>query len=590
MNNSVVQMVFRRMTATQIMSAVTVTICLLVDSLVIGRYLGVDAMSAYGLANPLIIIFNALGTMTSCGVQVYLGKAMGKGDAEDCRRCFSTSLVMSIAISAIWMLFIFAATGPICVMLGAGSPGAGNQVAAMTDDYLRGYILGAPFFFMSQIMVPYLQSMGKRKLTVASVAAMTAADIIFDLLCVYALDAGMFGIGLSSGISYFVATLVGIGFFMNKDCTFKFEKDLVSAKTMKEIAYGGNPVLVNQAFFMIRVYALNRILLAVTGTVAVAAISVISTIGSIIFSIGLGAGSIALMLASIFYSEEDRSSLYDLINVMSLYSLKLIVIVVLFVQIAAPSIIDLFFDGSAEVTAIAITGLRLYSISLIACVLTTVYKNYYQGIRIMKLTNVLSFVNNVGILIPAVWVFSKMFGLLGVWIGIIVSEFATLAFICVVVWIKFGKVSFTTEAFSMLGPDFGASKKDVLELTITDMDTALAAPQTIGEFCTKKGLGDRLSMLLSLCVEEIIVNTVKYGFTDDKQKHSAEIRLVVHDEKCIVRIRDNCIGFDPTKYFELHESDSPTSHIGIRMVMKMVNEIDYINSLGLNNLYMSINR
>jgi anti-sigma regulatory factor (Ser/Thr protein kinase) len=97
-------------------------------------------------------------------------------------------------------------------------------------------------------------------------------------------------------------------------------------------------------------------------------------------------------------------------------------------------------------------------------------------------------------------------------------------------------------------------------------------------------------MLLSLCVEEIIVNTVKFGFTNGKQKHSAEVRLVVDDEKCIIRIRDNCIGFDPTKYFELHEYDSPTDHIGIRMVMKMVNEIDYINSLGLNNLYMSINR
>ena len=590
MGNTMVQKVFRQMTATQIMSAVTVTVCLLIDSIVIGRYLGVDAMSAYGLANPVLIIFNALGTMTSCGVQVYLGKAMGKGDLADCRKCFSTSVVMSLVMSAFWMLLIFAATKPLCIMLGAGSPAADNQVFKMTGDYLRGYILGAPFFFMSQIMVPYLQSMGRRQLTVASVAAMTAADIIFDLFSVYVFDAGMFGIGLASGISYLAATLVGITFFMKKDCTFKFEREGVSVKTSGAIAYGGNPVLVNQVFFMVRVYALNQILLAVSGTVAVAAISVISTIGSIIFSIGLGAGSIALMLASIFYSEEDRKSLYDLVFVMTFFSLKLIVIVVALVHLTAPWIIDLFFDGSAEVTAIAVTGLRLYTVSLIACVLVTVFKNYFQGIMNMKLTNVLSFINNVGILIPAVWLFSKLMGLYGVWIGIIVSEFATLAFICAVAWKKYGKVSFTSEAFSMLGPDFGAADDDVFELTVTDMDTAINASKQIGEFCTEKGLGARLSMLLSLCVEEIIVNTVKFGFTNDKEKHSAEVRLVIHDEKCIVRIRDNCIGFDPTKYFELHESDSPTDHIGLRMVMKMANEVDYINSLGLNNLYMKINR
>ena len=72
-----VKKVFQQMTAAQIASSVTVTVCLLVDSIVIGRLLGVDAMSAYGLANPVIIIFNALGTMAACGVQVLVGKAMG---------------------------------------------------------------------------------------------------------------------------------------------------------------------------------------------------------------------------------------------------------------------------------------------------------------------------------------------------------------------------------------------------------------------------------------------------------------------------------------------------------------------------------
>jgi Na+-driven multidrug efflux pump len=47
-----IKKVFRRMTAAQIVSAVTVTLCLLVDSIVIGRMLGVEAMSAYGLASP----------------------------------------------------------------------------------------------------------------------------------------------------------------------------------------------------------------------------------------------------------------------------------------------------------------------------------------------------------------------------------------------------------------------------------------------------------------------------------------------------------------------------------------------------------
>ena len=40
------------MLLTQILSAMTVTLCMLIDSIMIGRFLGVDSMSAYGLARP----------------------------------------------------------------------------------------------------------------------------------------------------------------------------------------------------------------------------------------------------------------------------------------------------------------------------------------------------------------------------------------------------------------------------------------------------------------------------------------------------------------------------------------------------------
>ena len=54
---------FRKMTVAQIFSALSRTVCMLVDSIIIGRLLGVDSMSAYGLALPLLTLLIALGTM-----------------------------------------------------------------------------------------------------------------------------------------------------------------------------------------------------------------------------------------------------------------------------------------------------------------------------------------------------------------------------------------------------------------------------------------------------------------------------------------------------------------------------------------------
>ena len=98
------------------------------------------------------------------------------------------------------------------------------------------------------------------------------------------------------------------------------------------------------------------------------------------------------------------------------------------------------------------------------------------------------------------------------------------------------------------------------------------------------GVDAKTAMLIGLCVEEMTVNIIEHGFTKDKLSHNVDVRLVLVEDKRIIRIRDNCVNFDPTNYLELHQSSDPTAHIGLRMVMAMVKEANYVNTLGLNNL------
>lgn len=585
-----IRKVFKQMTFVQILSSAMVSVCLLVDSIVIARLIGVDAVSAYGLANPLLILFTSLGTMMSVGVQVVIGETMGRGDVKGCTRMYSTSIGMSLILAVLWLFIVFVFTDPICTLLGAGRPSSDNQIFTMTGEYLRGFILGAPFFFLSQVMVPYLQAMGRRKIAAVSTLAMTAVDVILDLLSVYVFHAGMFGIGIASGLSYLVAMLACMGFFLRKDCLFKFNPKGIGLKMMRHMLYAGIPVLVVQASFMVRAYFINRILMKVSGTIAVAVFAVISTTGTICFCIGLGSGSVALMLASIFYGEEDRSSIYELIKTMTTHSLKLIIAVMIVVELTAPWIAGMFLGNYPSVLSIAIPGFRIYLLSLIPCVLANVFKNYYQGTGRMWLTNFISLCQNIILVLPCVWILGTMMGVTGVWIGVIAGEAATLLAFSIIVWVRNRKVSFSAEAYSLLDRDFGANPSEVFEMSVTDMDTAVGASQKIDDFCKSKGLGSRVSMLVSLCVEEIVVNIIRHGFTQDDSAHNADIRVVIDEKKCIIRVRDNCIGFDPTSYMQLYKNDDPTAHIGIRVVMGMASEVSYMNTLGLNNLHMSILR
>lgn len=574
----------QQMSSTQIISAMTTTLCLLIDSIVIGRLVGVDAMGAYGIASPLLIIFSACGTMMVNGVQVHLGKAMGRGDMDGADACYSTSIVMSLALAALGLVLIFAAGGPICTLLGAGKPSAENPVFALTGDYLRGYMLGAPFFFLSQIMTAYLQTMGKRKLVLASVIAMTATDVAFDLLSVFVLHGGMFGIGLASALSYLAAFLVCLGWFLKKDCLFHFRRKSLHLADAAEILRAGSPVLLNQAFFTLRTFLINQILLGLAGNPAVAAFAVFTTLGNLIFSVGVGAGSVMLMLSSIFYHEEDRSSLQSLIGAMIPYALTLVTVAVVLAEVLSAWLIRLFLGSDPAILALAVPGLRIFLIGMIPNVLNNVIKCYFQGIQHTLITNVIAFLQSVGLTVVCAWIFSLVFGLTGFWIGTVVGQLLTLLVIAILVWRKCGAISFSDAAFSYLAPDFGAKPEDCMELAVGDVTAAVAASQRLCDFCRGKGIEPRTSMLIGLCVEEMTVNIIEHGFTKDKLSHNVDVRLVIEQDKRIVRIRDNCVNFDPTKYLELHQSDDPVAHIGLRMVMGMVKEANYINTLGLNNL------
>ena len=97
-----------------------------------------------------------------------------------------------------------------------------------------------------------------------------------------------------------------------------------------------------------------------------------------------------------------------------------------------------------------------------------------------------------------------------------------------------------------------------------------------------------MSYFMALCIEEMANNVVSYGFTEGRD-NLIELRLIKKEDRWILRLRDNCESFDTVHYMELHKTeDDPTSHLGIRMVFAVVKDAKYVNSLGLNNLTLTL--
>ncbi len=577
------------MLAAQILSAMTVMICMLVDSIIIGRFLGVDAMTAYGLANPVLLIFAAVGSMLSAGIQVVCGKFMGIGDREGTNRCFSAAVFLVAAISAAGLVLVLALSSPLCVFLGAGKPVSDNRVFFLTQDYLRGFIVGAPAFLCAMIMVPFMQMSGNRTRLVAAVAAMTVSDIAFDLLNVYVFKGGTLGMGLASSFSYYIALVIGGSYFLKKNSMFRLSLKGITAKICADIFKNGIPTMLNQVSMVLLVFLFNKLLLYVGGNISVAAYSIVSTIGNICYCFGAGIGAVALMMSSLFYSDEDRRALYTIVRTMAFYAVVSTAAVIGVLMFAAPFLVGLFISGDSGPREIAAAGVRLFSLSLMPSALNTAFKNFYQGTERTRLTRIISVLQSFVFTAIYAVILSRFFKTTGVWCGWVLGESTTLLFICVFVWLKNKKIAVSSKIYALLPKDLGTTQDNCFDITARTTAEVVAASEKATAFCLERGESERDSRLISLCIEEMANNIVEHGFTKDTRKdHTIDIRLIFKDDKRLIRIRDNCVNFDPIAYMDLHKTDDPTVHIGIRLVMKMVKDANYVCSLGLNNLTLAL--
>ena len=580
-----IQKLFKQMVISQIISAMAVMLCLVIDSIMISRFLGTDAMAAYGFASPVLLVFASFGSLLSSGIQVVCSRAMGLGDEDKINRCYSLSVIIATSVSIAGVILVVVFVDPLCTLLGAKE---GTEVFNLTKDYLIGFVFGAPFFIGAQILVPFLQMAGQRTKLVVAVLTMTVADVTFDLLNVFVIKKSTFGMGLASTLSYVVAVAIGIVYFFRKDCIYKFRSKQLGKGLFREIAKGGIPTMVNQVSLVLLVYLVNRTMVKVGEEVAVAAYALVSTIANIGYCIGNGISEVSLMLASISYNEDDEKSLSDIVKNQTIFSIGINLFgSIVFLTLADP-VVSLFVASDAPERATAIFGLRIFATCLVISSINAAFKKYYQAIGMVRFSESISVMQNL--VFPAIVVvsFGAIFGTPGVWFFYPIGEILSLLYITIYVWRRSGAPLGSHQSFVCLPPGFGAAPGDALEMEICKVEDIQEAAIEASEFCDEKGVSKRKSMYTALCIEEMANNIVRHGFSGSNNQ--IDIRLVCRDDELIVRIRDNCKSFDPVKYYQMMrpDEDDPTTHIGIRMVFKMTKDIRYVNSLGLNCLTMKI--
>ena len=91
-----------------VMTSLVMTICTIVDALLIGNIVGSDGLAATSFSTPVYLFYALLGITLGSGACVRIGRALGASDVSEANSVFRRLLGLGLLIGALcWCILLF---------------------------------------------------------------------------------------------------------------------------------------------------------------------------------------------------------------------------------------------------------------------------------------------------------------------------------------------------------------------------------------------------------------------------------------------------------------------------------------------------
>ena len=600
-NSELIKRTFGKYLAMSILITLSATLGMMIDNVIAGNLLGSGAVAAIGMSLSVFMLFSGCAGILETGAVALCARALGNRDADRVNVLFSVSLAAALAVGAALSAGGVAGADALATVLGAAS----GELHADTASYLSGICSGAFAIVLLQLLMGFTRLDNAPQLGIVAIVGMSVCDVIFNLVAVCVLDLGLRGMGLATALAYCVAVGICCTHFLGKGNTLHLVNPVPHAGQLAGVLKTGLPDSLTRATVMVRTFTFNWLLLTVASAGAVAALSMLSSVNSFASSVTIGVGQTATLLCGIFFGEEDRGALKATLRTGMRMGLVLSCALCAVVFAFAPQVVGLFgLEGDAE--AFGVVAVRAFILCVPIDLINQLFVNYYQGTGNVRAASAIA-VGQSGLFavlfaLGTVW----FWGATAVWTSFLVGEAITLALQLVVASVLWKRRAAKGAAHD--APEAAADAREraglldkMMYLPETfqqdwrawrafscepDIASVAACSQQVAAWCEAQGIDGRRSYLVPLAVEEMAANAVEHGFA--KTKHPAiDVKLILkRDGTLVLRTRDNGAPFNPMD-LDLSAAD-PCSAVGIRMLRQGVRGVEYQNTVGLNNVVVTL--
>ena len=174
-----------------------------VDSIVVGKYVGDNALAAVGSAGPVYNLLLILFMGVSVGASVVVSQYFGAKKREELSKAIGNSITLTAIVSLLIMLMGLVLIRPLLEML--STP---ESIIDWCYNYLMILVMGIAGTAYYNILCGVLRGLGDSVSALVYLLVATVINIVLDLWFVAGLDMGVAGVALATIIAQFISAFL----------------------------------------------------------------------------------------------------------------------------------------------------------------------------------------------------------------------------------------------------------------------------------------------------------------------------------------------------------------------------------------------
>ena len=209
-----------------------------VDSVIVGNFVGSNALAAVGSSTSLIFLLIGFSQGASVGAGVIVSQYLGAGEKKGVHDAVHTALAVAVILGLILTVGGMVLTAPLLRWMNTPQEVFGESVT-----YLRVYFAGVLFNVIYNMAAGILNAVGNSKRSVIYLAYASVTNIVLDFLLIIVFGMGVEGAAIATDISQLVSGILAVAYLVRTDEDYKvtLREIRVQKNMLKKIIAVGLP-------------------------------------------------------------------------------------------------------------------------------------------------------------------------------------------------------------------------------------------------------------------------------------------------------------------------------------------------------------